>query len=513
MPFLLTTEPWIPCVTRAGACVDLSLRDALVGAHELAELHDASPLVTLALHRLLLAVLHRVFGPESLDDWRALRERGSFDAVALDAYLERWSHRFDLCHPERPFYQTRGLSSLYEPDGLGKLQLERSNYGGPVHVFQHRASAAREVDALPLGVAARTLVALHAFTPGGLVKKKGEPTSASAGPLNRGAYALARGATFFETLLFNLLVLDDDRPVPRSRGADVPAWERDGLARPTTDKEPTRAPTGWIDLLTWQSRRVELAIDERGVVGVVYCVGQGLDLPGLTPEPMLAYRRTKKDVVPLLLSEDRAVWRDSQTLVQAVDADAGTRPPLVVEQLRRYEIEDVLGDRPLVLDVLGMRGDQAKILLSRHERLSLPVALVRDAERQRALREAMSLAEDVALRVVFAVRSAVEETLAPGGRTPDPADVRRVADSLGVERTYWGALGRVFPAFLDDLARDVAGAVPRFERAIRGAAEEAARRAVASLGTGARQLQGAARAEQRLGAAFAELMPNRGGVA
>jgi CRISPR system Cascade subunit CasA len=496
----------------SGARQELSLRDALVRSHEVAELHDGSPLVTLALHRLALAALHRVFGPPDLAAWRALFERGAFDPTPLDAYFERWRARFDLLDPERPFYQTRGLSKLYEPSGLGKLVLERSSYGAPVHVFQHRDDRARHLDALSLAEAARRLVALHAFTPGGLVKKKDEPTSASAGPLNRGAFTLVRGRSLFETLMLNLLVLDDERPVPRGSEADLPAWEREALARPRGDeKEPTRIPTGWIDVLTWQSRRVELQVEAGTVRGVVYCVGQGLSLEGLTPEPMLAYRKTKKDVSPVLLSEGRAVWRDAHALLQFAEAES--RPPLAVEQLRSFELDDLLGDRPLLLDVMGMRGDQAKILLTRHERLDVPRPLLRDADAQAALRSAMTGAEEAALQVIFAVRAAVAETLAPGARTPDPADVRRVADALAPERLFWGALGGVFPAFLDDLAADVTAAGARFAEQIRCAASDAVRAASESLGTSARQLQGGARAERQLRAYFAKLDTNPGGVA
>ena len=103
--FDLITQPWVPCVDGEGRPLELGLAETLARSHELRELEGESPLVTAALHRLLLAVLHRVFGPAGYESWRALWEAEQFDAAALDAYFDRWRDRFDLFHPTRPFYQ------------------------------------------------------------------------------------------------------------------------------------------------------------------------------------------------------------------------------------------------------------------------------------------------------------------------------------------------------------------------------------------------------------------------
>jgi len=101
--FDLISEPWVPCVGRDGQAVELGLQDVLVRAHELRELGGESPLVTAALHRLLLVVLHRVFGSADYDAWYALWQAGRFDPTVLDAYFAQWRERFDLFHPARPF--------------------------------------------------------------------------------------------------------------------------------------------------------------------------------------------------------------------------------------------------------------------------------------------------------------------------------------------------------------------------------------------------------------------------
>ena len=52
--FNLIDQPFIPCVTREGQHAEFSLLETLTRAHEIRELCDESPLVTIALHRLLL---------------------------------------------------------------------------------------------------------------------------------------------------------------------------------------------------------------------------------------------------------------------------------------------------------------------------------------------------------------------------------------------------------------------------------------------------------------------------
>src|SRR5436309_116204 len=111
--FNLVDRLWIPCVTQAGDSVLYGLLETLSRANKFKEIRDASPLVTVSLHRLLLAVLHRVFGPESPDAWAQMWQRGEgkFDTAALEDYLKCPDvyPRFDLFDDEHPFYQTASL--------------------------------------------------------------------------------------------------------------------------------------------------------------------------------------------------------------------------------------------------------------------------------------------------------------------------------------------------------------------------------------------------------------------
>src|SRR5262245_6008272 len=70
--FNLLEEGWIPCVMSDGEARELSLRNALIEADRIREIFDTSPLVTAALHRLLLAVLWRCFPMRGQAEWKTL---------------------------------------------------------------------------------------------------------------------------------------------------------------------------------------------------------------------------------------------------------------------------------------------------------------------------------------------------------------------------------------------------------------------------------------------------------
>ena len=79
----LVDEKWMPCIMPDGKTKDFGLQEVLVRAHEIKELLDPSPLVTVSLHRLLLAILHRNFGPASLPKWQELWNKDKWDEGIL----------------------------------------------------------------------------------------------------------------------------------------------------------------------------------------------------------------------------------------------------------------------------------------------------------------------------------------------------------------------------------------------------------------------------------------------
>lgn len=147
--FNLIDEPWIPCISQDGNRVEYGIRDTLTQAHDLREICDDSPLVTVSIHRMLLALLYRALqGPNGLSEWKAIWNAGNFQAnQQLDDYLKQWHHRFWLFDDEHPFMQVAGLDlNKYRANGniekdntdeVIRLAKEAPDKGGRI-LFDHR---------------------------------------------------------------------------------------------------------------------------------------------------------------------------------------------------------------------------------------------------------------------------------------------------------------------------------------------------------------------------------------
>src|SRR5690554_6473532 len=88
--YSLLTCPWIPVQTIEGRNRSVGLYEALNQAHTLRGIEDSSPLVTVSLHRLLLALVHCTHGPiPNADAWDRLWRAGHFDEQAVARYIEK----------------------------------------------------------------------------------------------------------------------------------------------------------------------------------------------------------------------------------------------------------------------------------------------------------------------------------------------------------------------------------------------------------------------------------------
>lgn len=508
--FDLTREPWIPAETLDGAVVELSTRDALRRAHELRALADPSPLVVAALTRHLLAVLHRAYdGPKTMTAWCAIASAGAFDPARVDAYLDRVEDRMDLFHPTHPFAQTRGLRERFAEyvSPIDELEVVRARWGGGRELFRHRPTSPRPT--MTPARAARALLAHHAFATGGLVKKPDEPTSATASPLTRAALVVLRGETLLQTLVANLLVYspDEAKPLPTGGQTDACAWEQPPPPRELrrTD-EPKRAPYGYLDLLTWLSRRVELLEDGGAVVGFINAVGQGL-AEGSPRDPMVTYRRHEKlGMLPVGIDTSRGFWRESNALFETARGDAAPyERPRAVDLVASPEAIDILG-RDVVFDVevLGIAAEKSRIDAVRFERVQVRARSFDDGDAHAAVNASL----DLARRHVSSLRSALwiyaRNALAPGGRDPDKNAVSALVDSFAADPAAWSALGVAFEDLLRAVGDDPDAAGDAFASRARDAIREVFRSATARPDTSARWLKARALAERALHQSLAE---------
>jgi CRISPR system Cascade subunit CasA len=511
--FNLLDEEWIPVVMAGGEPRELSLRDSLIEADRAQELFDASPLVTAALHRLLIAVLWRVFPLRSLAEWKTLWQARRFDAAKLDAYFDQWRERFDLLHPEKPFYQLGSLT-LGKRTPLKRLGWEFAA-GNNGTLFDHSSDDDRP--AIEPKVVARWIVATQCFAASAGRGEAGQLHTKDS-PWSRGAAILTQGDNLFETLSLNLLnLLRTD--FPQSNG-DLVTWERDTDWRPQHDE----TPGGMLEYLTWQSRAIKLLPNEKDQLCECY-FAQGRAIHNdFKIEPMYAYKRDQRlGLLVWLFNEDRVLWRDSHALFNLSD-DAPFQLPQALHHLARLVREKTLRREKLYrLQVLGqcLESGQPTIRFWRNERLPLRADYLNEKSLLDKLRSGITLSEEVAKALqsgVYSLAKALLEFIAD--RRPDTKDVKQMTAHLQTEAFYWSQLEAPFKQLLADLPADqtqddegetVYGehALAEWARALERTAKEAFHIATCSLDGSSRALKAVAVAERNFHARLRETLGSR----
>jgi len=467
--FDLVDESWLPCVRDDGTPVELGLYDTLAQAHTLRELHGETPLGTAALHRLLLAILHRNFGPQSRKAWSQLWRQGRWDEAALRDYFDEWRPRFDLFNDDHPFYQSPDPPG--DPKPLNRLFLPLA-YNSTL--FEHQLADGSL--SIPAAQAARWLVTMQASGIG-----TGPPFNPyPAGPLTNTMLVMPQGRTLYETLAFNLVEYHDDKPIPALR-EDKPIWEYDENPFPPDPK--TFYLPGYLGYLTWQSRTIRLLPErEGGEIWMRECyISQGARWERTIEDPMKTYSmaRTKGvGMIPLRLRKDKALWRNAHALFQFNDQNI--RPPLTFSRLAEHVDHGDL-DPSLTYSyvALGLCNDNARLDFFRHECMPLPLAYLTDETLDEKLRDALKVAEDVGTALYRAGWELAQWIVSPADKKKARKDdTKPVFAQLRVERLYWSRLEVPFQCFLRDLPRDRQAAlddwIETLQRTARNAFNEAA---------------------------------------
>ncbi|HVA81800.1 MAG TPA: type I-E CRISPR-associated protein Cse1/CasA, partial [Candidatus Binataceae bacterium] len=377
-------------------------------------------------------------------------------------------------------------------------------------LFDH--SFEEQPPCLSFAAAARGVIARQAFSVG---FGKSSPFYFSDSPLIRGYTVLVSGGNLFETLLLNLIRYDDENPIPRhGKRADAPAWEQD---EPSTPRRNGSVPFGYLDYLTWQSRRIHL-FEESDGAGVRWCqLQQNLKLSAeaAAVDPFKCYRRDeKRGWVPLAFREEHALWRDSHTLIQGLAASESR--PAILGWLAVVTASANQASVPRVPDLAAFGlataiGKAASVTLWRHERMPLPLAYLCDEALVEKLSHAIAYAEqtgrDLGATTWTLARALLEPPVegAAGHESrarKEKEDVEPLARSFGVERRYWPALETPFFEFTKELA----GAAPesrddqlaRWCELVRNNARQAFGAATRGLDLTGRQLRAVAIAERVL---------------
>jgi len=475
--FNLSEEKWLPCVMTDNALRNLSLREVLTDAPNVRELVGDSPPVTIALHRLLLAILHRALSaPRDADEWNEIRETGNFDRAKIENYFDKWKSRFDLFDANYPFYQSISARENVQSGAIIQLYFQGKNNAT---LFDH--STIIVPNAVSAAQAARLLVAFQSFDFGG-IKADG---SAQTAPLLQSAIALIKGKNLFETLLFNLHRYDGEKnPFVFKLSQDLPAWERDEETQAVE-----RLPDGYVDLLTWQARRVNLQ-PEADVNGETIVrntvIMRGYAMPKTVnrhaKETMVAFRASKTEgFFPVGFSETRALWRNSLSLFQTIK-DQTIRPKML------DWLDDLVGfgslsrASGLPIEFYGLAADKAKLLFWQKESFYLPLAYLDDTELLQTLRNAVEFAEQIGFVLKLGIKKLAGEL------ETDAANFQAMP-------MYWSTLELSFQNLLSNLPNDKTAAMSDWCGFVLDTARDAFRRTADSLSGAAREQKAIVEAE------------------
>jgi CRISPR system Cascade subunit CasA len=439
--FDLTVEKWIPCITLTREYNCYSLRDVFAEAHTLREVHGDTPLVTVALYRLLLAVLHSVprYKCRESSDWLTLWQLGKFDTDAICHYLDQQSERFNLFHEQYPFGQDIGTAHGQPfKKSLAEVMHEVSA-GNNAAWFDHTLETdGFERDA---ATAARIVLSARSF---GLTGRDSSGGYQSFGPLVNDVIFVVQGDNLFETLMLNLYLYQDRDPLPEKD--DRPIWEHDAPLEPRTGLTLAQSgggsqhPGGYLDLLTWPSRRILLKRDDDGMVRWLK-MDQGwvLHADDAVKDPMKAYKTQKQAAgkgrkksetpgkVALQWDENRALWRDSTALFRLRTEFSGDRvgtyqAPGIIHNLHRL----LNAGRHVIPQgkmyrcaAFGMSASRASVQFFRSEFLPLPLAYLTDEGKPLVdkLDDLLQITERAGARLVQAVRVMVDCWLEPNDET------------------------------------------------------------------------------------------------
>lgn len=505
--FNLVDDPWIPCIMATDQSIkELGIRQALLESNNIIEVFHGSPTINLSIHRMLIAILHRVFGPSSLANWEKLRAAGHWDEWRLSQYLDEVHSSFDLFSDQSPIFQDitlredlvqnrRGINRTVP---LAKLARELASTRNAT-LFDHGVDDSPE-EFTPAEAARLLLVDQYFALPDG----SGYKTS----PMTYGACVLVAGDTFFETLLFNLLPYNAERPqsIPSDLSKDRPWWEYDDSTAPGDG-----IPHGYLSYLTWPYRRLLLDSISKGPQGSITHVarraGDGIDKSWTEGvfDPMISYNRFDSTAFKSArLDEDRSLWRNSHSLLSLVRL-RGTHEPGFNDLLARS------GEGRKTLHVFGVVADQSNVRMWRHEKLPLAPGYLTNDNLIEVLEVALVLADKVAGVLAYATRVLGRTAMEPGASTGGESRLSVLAErkvtefvkSAGVERYYWSQIEVPFKQFMMNLADEMQDDHSEGEQSLadwaltlRSSASKAFVEATSSMDTSTKNLKALANAER-----------------
>lgn len=499
MTYNLLDEPWLPVRWLGDDPPSaVGLREVLLKAHQITELAIDNPLETIALNRLLAALVASIF-PDMVeeDEWTRLWQQGQFDVDPCQIYFDTFADRFDLLSPTRPFFG-HPTTEAKEISPVSRL-IHAATSGNNAVLFSHDVDSSPQP--LTLAEAARAVVCTQAAALGGGVAK---PFNLCHAPLVGGAFFWLRGAVNEVPSLFRALLLNlSPTTEVWGNGQERPTWE--------TEKPPApikRDVGGIHELFTFQSRRLQLIKDgNQQITGVRYNQGSKVEKL-LFDDPHLAYRSGRDGLYALRFSTSRSLWQDSGIYMMKEGGPDG-HAPRTLNWLSRRKLRqlDLSQQTAFAVDVFGLVNDQAKIELWRHERITVYPDIIAEESRWNTLQELLEETRIQAERLreatrAFATRARLNKPWGTRLGDIERADRDAFVQMLDTSGRYWLKVGSQFDTFLGQIGMrsidDLPSVQKEWQKVTWKAAHAALTEALNSLAQDARSWQALADADMVL---------------
>ena len=325
--FCLLDEPWIKVLDSQNNCLEVSLKEVFRNAHLYRQLAGETSTQDAAILRLLLAITGTVLyryddegneedvlnflDPESaiLDRWKEYWEKGQFDYLIFDEYLEKYRERFYLFHPQYPFWQVAGLDVGTDYSVINLYgNIKESNNSACRHHFHMRDGESAEN--ISYAEAARWLVYINAYSVNVKTKIDGENKPTGVGRLGQLGLFFVNDDSLFRIILLNLCALNSQG---EAWGSPNPAWETGVNRKPGEEIVP---PDNFPQICTIQSRRLLLMREGDKINGFRSIGGDYYSTKNDLLEPMTLLQRNKEnDIIPKKHRMEIMSWREFSSIL------------------------------------------------------------------------------------------------------------------------------------------------------------------------------------------------------
>lgn len=367
-PFNLIDEPWILVRYCDGKIREVSLTTLFADMREIHEIVGELPTQAFAIFRTILAIVYRALEVETADEWFEWYRDPAAAQETISDYLNHFHDRFDLRHPQYPFYQVADLHT--EKDETKPLSAIIGDVPPSEQFFTTRL--VDHSTAISWAEAARWLIYIHQFDPAGIRsgvvddprQKGGKSYPIGTGWSGQIGGLYIKANHLFNTLMRNVVPISELASNDNAFPYDTPAWERTGRPK-ARDSLDFQEPQGPIDVLTWQARRVRLIGNDDTVTSVVLTNGDKINPRNLYGcEPLTSWRFSEPQTknlkaityMPKTHSEKEQIWRSLSSIVAQLSSKKQVKVKSQILEVDAYRSADVLvwNQKILDSDLLGV---------------------------------------------------------------------------------------------------------------------------------------------------------------